>query len=139
MKILYKQALDIQQQIEKGIFILRQGGIIAFPTDTVYGLGAGASIPQAIKRVYEVSQGLEGLRHAVQTHDTADQRLHVDAAVGDGAQRLGVLLRRVAQHELQVQLLVDPGQRLDAVVFHAHPGGFRNHVRIFFNNNETYK
>ncbi|MFC1932350.1 L-threonylcarbamoyladenylate synthase [Chloroflexota bacterium] len=54
--MLDKQPLDIQQQIEKGISILRQGGIVAFPTDTVYGLGASASIPQAIERVYEVKE-----------------------------------------------------------------------------------
>ncbi len=37
-----------------GISILKQGGIVAFPTDTVYGLGAGANIPQAVERVYQV-------------------------------------------------------------------------------------
>ncbi len=46
----------IQQQIERGIAILRQGGLVAFPTDTVYGLGASANIPQAIERVYQVKQ-----------------------------------------------------------------------------------
>ena len=44
--------LDTQQQVERGISILRQGGIVAFPTDTVYGLGACVSIHQAVERVY---------------------------------------------------------------------------------------
>ena len=48
--------LDIQQQIEKGISILKQGGIVAYPTDTVYGLGACASLPQAVERVYKVKE-----------------------------------------------------------------------------------
>ena len=39
-----------------GISILKQGGIVAFPTDTVYGLGACANIPQAVERVYRVKQ-----------------------------------------------------------------------------------
>ncbi len=51
-----KPSLDIQQQIERGISILRQGGIVAYPTDTVYGLGASASIPQAVKQLYKVKQ-----------------------------------------------------------------------------------
>ncbi len=51
-----KLSLDIQQQVERGISILRQGGIVAFPTDTVYGLGACASIPQAMERVYKVKE-----------------------------------------------------------------------------------
>ena len=49
-------ALEIQQQIEKGISILKQGGIVAFPTDTVYGLGVGASFQQAVERVYGVKK-----------------------------------------------------------------------------------
>jgi len=46
----------IQQQVEKGISILKQGGIVAFPTDTVYGLGAWANLPQAVERVYKVKE-----------------------------------------------------------------------------------
>ena len=30
-----------------------RAGIVAFPTDTVYGLGACANIPQAVERIYE--------------------------------------------------------------------------------------
>jgi len=48
--------LDIQQQIERGISILRQGGIVAFPTDTVYGLGAWAGNQRAVERVYQVKE-----------------------------------------------------------------------------------
>lgn len=51
-----KLSLDIQEQIEKGVSILRQGGIVAYPTDTVYGLGACASLPLAIERIYEVKE-----------------------------------------------------------------------------------
>jgi len=54
--MLDKITSDVQQQVETGIFILRQGGIVAFPTDTVYGLGAGANIPQAVERVYQVKE-----------------------------------------------------------------------------------
>ncbi len=56
MKVLDKQSLNIDQQIERGISILRQGGLVAYPTDTVYGLGACASLPQAVERVYEVKK-----------------------------------------------------------------------------------
>ena len=33
--------------------ILKSGGLVAFPTETVYGLGADASNPDAIARIYE--------------------------------------------------------------------------------------
>ncbi len=51
-----KLALSIQQQVEQGITILKQGGIVAFPTDTVYGLGAAISLGQAVERIYRVKK-----------------------------------------------------------------------------------
>ncbi|MFC2021658.1 L-threonylcarbamoyladenylate synthase, partial [Chloroflexota bacterium] len=54
--MLGKPSLDLQKQVERGISILRQGGIVAYPTDTVYGLGASASLSQAVERVYEVKE-----------------------------------------------------------------------------------
>jgi L-threonylcarbamoyladenylate synthase len=47
---------EILEQIEKGIRIIREGGVLAFPTDTVYGLGAGAYRQSAIQRVFEVKK-----------------------------------------------------------------------------------
>ena len=54
--MLAKPPSDFQQQIERGVSILRQGGIVAFPTDTVYGLGACMNIRQAVERVYQVKE-----------------------------------------------------------------------------------
>ena len=48
--MLNKLPLDMQKQVERGTSILRQGGIVAFPTDTVYGLGAYANMQQAVER-----------------------------------------------------------------------------------------
>jgi len=44
----------LQREIEKGVQILQKGGVIAFPTDTVYGLGSDALNPRAVERVYEI-------------------------------------------------------------------------------------
>ncbi len=56
MVMLAKSSPDIQQQVELGVSVLKRGGLVAFPTDTVYGLGAGANIPQAVARVYQVKK-----------------------------------------------------------------------------------
>ncbi len=40
--------------IEQGARILAAGGLVAFPTETVYGLGADASNAQAVARLYAV-------------------------------------------------------------------------------------
>ena len=54
--MLNKLPSEIQAQIERGISILKQGGLVAFPTDTVYGLGASANNQQAVARVYQVKE-----------------------------------------------------------------------------------
>jgi L-threonylcarbamoyladenylate synthase len=42
--------------IERAVAVLRAGGLVAFPTETVYGLGADAANPRALKRLYEVKR-----------------------------------------------------------------------------------
>ena len=41
-----------EQEIENAALVLRQGGLVAFPTETVYGLGADASNPAALKKIF---------------------------------------------------------------------------------------
>jgi len=43
-----------RREVEKAVKILQSGGVIAFPTDTVYGLGADAFNARAVERVYEI-------------------------------------------------------------------------------------
>jgi L-threonylcarbamoyladenylate synthase len=40
--------------IDQAVRILRAGGLVAFPTETVYGLGADAANERAVRRVFEV-------------------------------------------------------------------------------------
>lgn len=42
------------RDIEEAAGVLRAGGLVAFPTETVYGLGANAEDPVAVTRVFEV-------------------------------------------------------------------------------------
>jgi len=47
---------DINSQVEQATEVLKAGGIIAFPTDTVYGLGADIYNAKAVERIFEVKQ-----------------------------------------------------------------------------------
>src|SRR5580693_434843 len=38
--------------IDRAARILRDGGLVAFPTETVYGLGADATNPSAVERIF---------------------------------------------------------------------------------------
>ena len=42
--------------IKRAADVLRSGGIVAYPTDTVYGLGANVFLPQALDRVMEAKR-----------------------------------------------------------------------------------
>ena len=42
------------EAIEKAAQIIRRGGLVAFPTETVYGLGADVENPHAVSRIFEV-------------------------------------------------------------------------------------
>jgi L-threonylcarbamoyladenylate synthase len=42
--------------IQRAAAILREGGVVAFPTETVYGLGANALDATAVRRIYEMKQ-----------------------------------------------------------------------------------
>ena len=53
-------------EIDKAVAILRRGGLVAFPTETVYGLGADASNPDALARLYS-AKGRPG-SHPVIVH-----------------------------------------------------------------------
>ena len=40
-------------ELEQAVEILRAGGLVAFPTETVYGLGARADRPEAVARIFQ--------------------------------------------------------------------------------------
>ena len=41
-------------ELDRAVAILRRGGLVAFPTETVYGLGADAGNPDALAKLYSV-------------------------------------------------------------------------------------
>jgi len=43
-----------QDEIDRAVEALREGEVVAFPTETVYGLGADAQNPAAVRRVFEL-------------------------------------------------------------------------------------
>ena len=44
----------LQDEIKKAVEVMRNGGVILYPTDTVWGIGCDATNPEAVKRVYEI-------------------------------------------------------------------------------------
>ena len=45
-----------EQDIKNAVEVLRRGGVILYPTDTVWGIGCDATNAEAVKRVYDIKQ-----------------------------------------------------------------------------------
>lgn len=48
--------VDVAQGYDQAVEVLQHGGVVVLPTDTVYGLAARATEPQAIERIYQLKQ-----------------------------------------------------------------------------------
>jgi L-threonylcarbamoyladenylate synthase len=47
---------ELFEDIKKACEVMIQGGIILYPTDTIWGIGCDATNADAVKRVYEIKQ-----------------------------------------------------------------------------------
>ena len=45
-----------EEDIKQAVETMRKGGVILYPTDTVWGIGCDATNVEAVKRVYEIKQ-----------------------------------------------------------------------------------
>ena len=50
------QDMTREQDIKNAVEVLKKGGVILYPTDTVWGIGCDATNAEAVKRVYEIKQ-----------------------------------------------------------------------------------
>ncbi|MFR7496649.1 MAG: L-threonylcarbamoyladenylate synthase [Bacteroides stercoris] len=44
------------EDIKKSCQVMREGGVILYPTDTIWGIGCDATNEDAVRRVYEIKQ-----------------------------------------------------------------------------------
>ena len=51
--------MDINTEIHNAFEVIKNGGIILYPTDTVWGIGCDASIPEAVQKIYALKQRAE--------------------------------------------------------------------------------
>ena len=46
--------MTFEQDIKNAVEVMRKGGVILYPTDTVWGIGCDATNPEAVKKVYQI-------------------------------------------------------------------------------------
>src|ERR1044072_8388810 len=75
------------KELEQAVTALRDGELVAFPTETVYGLGANAQNPAAARRIFELKE--RPADHPVIVHLDNPKYLHRWAReVPENAQKL---------------------------------------------------
>ena len=97
--------LFLERQLQLAIGILKEGGIVAFPTDTVYGLGASALIDGAVERIYRVKKRPRNLPLPLLLSDLSQ----LENVVGNVSQFAWLLARRFWPGGLTL-VLPQPGE-----------------------------
>lgn len=54
--LLQRLSQESKEDIRRAVEVMNQGGVILYPTDTIWGLGCDATNPEAVKRIYEIKQ-----------------------------------------------------------------------------------
>ncbi len=111
--------------IKNAVAVLRAGGLVAFPTETVYGLGADASSLEAVKKIFAAKGRPHDhplIVHIADAVQLANWARDIPPAAGKLAKKfwpgpLTIILRRSAQ----VSDLVTGGQDTVALRVPSHP------------------
>lgn len=78
--------MDFNTDVENSLAVLQAGGLILYPTDTIWGIGCDATNPDAVRKVYELKKRPETKSMIVLLADERDLLQYVanpDLAVFD--------------------------------------------------------
>ncbi|MCZ6790012.1 MAG: L-threonylcarbamoyladenylate synthase [Chloroflexi bacterium] len=111
--------------IEEGVRVLRSGGVVAYPTDTVYGLGADIESPAAVRRIIDLKGRPVGMGLPLLLAETGE----LGAVAGDLSDVVWSLTRNfwpgsltlVVRRSAMISDLVSGGRDTVAVRVPDHP------------------
>ena len=65
------------EEIKKACEVLQAGGLILYPTDTIWGIGCDATNEEAVRKVYELKKRMDNKAVLVLTDSTAKLNMYV--------------------------------------------------------------
>jgi tRNA threonylcarbamoyl adenosine modification protein (Sua5/YciO/YrdC/YwlC family) len=65
---------SVADELRRAGEVLRRGGLVAFPTETVYGIAVAATIPAAVDRLYQIKRRPRGKPMTLMVADVAEVR-----------------------------------------------------------------
>jgi L-threonylcarbamoyladenylate synthase len=94
---MHKKLFD--EEVESALNVLRSGGVILYPTDTIWGLGCDATNAEAISKIYEIKH-----------RDDSKSMIILVAEEKD-------ILRHVASPDPQVFDFIEQQERPTTIIF----------------------
>ena len=70
--------MNHQDEIIKTVEVLRAGGVILYPTDTIWGLGCDATNEEAVKRIFDIKKRADTKAMLVLVDNAARIQAYVD-------------------------------------------------------------
>lgn len=68
-----------ETEVEKALNILRSGGVILYPTDTIWGIGCDAADEKAVQRIYQIKKREDSKSMIILVADERDVLRYVAA------------------------------------------------------------
>jgi L-threonylcarbamoyladenylate synthase len=68
--------MDFTEDLEASLKVLKSGGLIVYPTDTIWGIGCDATNAAAVARIYQLKQRAESKSMIVLVADSRDVLKH---------------------------------------------------------------
>jgi len=120
-----KLTQEQQEHVTTAARILNQGGTVAFPTETVYGLGADVNNPVAVRKIYDIKQRPPDHPLIVHIGDISQLKYWAQA-IPESAWKLAYTfwpgpLTLILQRSHQVPDSVTGGQNTVGIRIPAHP------------------
>jgi len=68
---------DFREDLKKACEVMQKGGVILYPTDTIWGIGCDATNPEAVKRVYDIKKRADSKAMLVLVDSTVKVNFYV--------------------------------------------------------------
>ncbi len=68
----------MREDLQRAVEVLQSGGVILYPTDTVWGLGCDATNADAVRRIYEIKRRADNKSMLVLTDSIAKVQVYTD-------------------------------------------------------------
>lgn len=95
--------MEINEDIKQACEVMERGGVILYPTDTIWGIGCDATNAAAVQRVYEIKQRTDSKALIVLTDSEAKVEYYVTEVPETAWQLLDVAVKPLT--------LIYPGAR----------------------------